>query len=172
MKKFTIKINEDKSSAESIKSMSNIQLEDIKKNLEFIISSFNDLEEIPAWVSDKISVTNHHMDAIQGWIRSLEEKVEESVESSAPKHYLKDENDDIIDEFETYDKESIKKAIISFLKENPKQEVTHEKELIGDEREEHYGNQIINFYRVNPNNGEVSKVVTKGDKEYYVSLEK
>ena len=174
MKKFTIKINEDNKESESVKSLSKVHLENIKSNLEFIINEFGDLDNVPAWVSDKISVTNHHMEAIEGWIRSSEkEALNESYEEveKTLKHYLYDEDDNIIEEYDFYDKNKIKEDIIKYLNENPEGSVSHQKQLSEEDSKKYAGNDVLNFYEVNPKTGDVSLVVSKGSREFYKSIE-
>jgi hypothetical protein len=74
IKKFSQKVNENKS--ESDKGMVLAQLDIIRENIDQISHSIKELEsdELPAWVQDKISVSNHNMDAITTWLKTLKEQ--------------------------------------------------------------------------------------------------
>ena len=88
-------------------------------------------------------------------------------------HSLFSHNEDrTIAFFEKFNKEDIKQAIIKHLKDNPTDTIEHCKEYNKENIKRFYGNEIINFYGVNPKSGEVSLIFTRGNKEYFRSIEK
>lgn len=88
------------------------------------------------------------------------------------KHYLTSWNSDTdIQTFEVFDSELIKKAIIEWLTANPIDTLEHSKDLTPEEKKKYVGRNILDFYAVNPKSNKVSKIITKGEKEYYLSLE-
>jgi Mg/Co/Ni transporter MgtE len=87
-------------------------------------------------------------------------------------HSLFSQNEDrVIEFFEKYDKDVIKKAILNHLKLNPTDTVEHCKEYPKNSIKRHIGTEILNFYEVNPKSNKVSLVYSKGDKQYYRSIE-
>lgn len=83
-------------------------------------------------------------------------------------HYICSDNQNCsVASFPEFDKEGITKAIIKQLTLDPTDTVTHEKTST-DKR--YYGNDIINFYEVNPKSGKPSLVITKGNKQIYKPL--
>jgi hypothetical protein len=84
-------------------------------------------------------------------------------------YYLESEiSEKRIVEFAQFNRVAIQKAIIYYLQNNPTDtvlyyKVSHDEEFVGDD--------LIDFYAINPKNGKPSKLIFKGDKTYYKSLE-
>lgn len=72
--------------------------------------------------------------------------------------------------FDKFDKDAIKAAIITHLQSNPTDTLEHCKEYNKTDIKKYYGNEILNFYEVNPKNNIPSLVILKGDKQYYKAL--
>lgn len=90
---------------------------------------------------------------------------------SIMKHALFSQNSDQpIEWFDRFDKDAIKRSIITHLEQNPTDTVEHCKEYSKRDVKKYYGMKIINFYQVNPKNGKPSKIVTRGNKEYFKAL--
>lgn len=86
-------------------------------------------------------------------------------------HSLYSQNEDMpVKWFDNFDKEVIKSAIIDWLTKNPKDVVEHCKEFSPKDIRVFSGNEILGFYGVNPKNGKPSRIITKGDKDYYKAL--
>jgi hypothetical protein len=77
----------------------------------------------------------------------------------------------LIATFDKFDREVIKNEIINHLRVCPLDTVEHCKDYTKHELKRFVGYNIINFYRVNPKNKKVSLIVTRGNKEYYRSIE-
>lgn len=60
-------------STEDEYSMSKVQLESMIENINNILSCLPE-GDLPAWVQDKISVSNHSMEAISDWCKTNEGK--------------------------------------------------------------------------------------------------
>lgn len=73
--------------------------------------------------------------------------------------------------FEKFDRSIIREEIIKYLKQYPTDTLEHCKEFNKVDVRKYYGNEILNLYKVNPKNKKVSLIVTKGDKEYFKSIE-
>jgi hypothetical protein len=73
--------------------------------------------------------------------------------------------------FEKYDPIVIKQAIVEHLKKFTDDTLEHCREFSKSDLKRFYGNEIINFYEVNPKNRKPSLVITKGSKLYYKSIE-
>ncbi len=87
------------------------------------------------------------------------------------KHMLFSQNEDrFIQFFEKFDREVIKKAIVEHLSKNPTDTIEHCKEPNKKDLKRFYGDEILDFYTVNPNNKKISKIITKGDKTFYLKL--
>ena len=87
-------------------------------------------------------------------------------------HYLfSQEKDMLVSTFEKFDRTTIKREIIQHLKENPTDVLEHCKDFTRNEIKRFYGYNILNHYKVNPNNNKVSLIITKGNKEYYRNIE-
>lgn len=87
-------------------------------------------------------------------------------------HYLfSQDQDTIIETFETFDKEKIKESIINHLSVCPLDTLEHCKDYSKKDIKRFYGYQIINFYRINPKNKLVSKIITRNGKEYYQKIQ-
>jgi hypothetical protein len=87
------------------------------------------------------------------------------------KHVVFSQDQDIvISFFEKFNREAIKQTIVGHLKAFPSDTLEHCKEYSERDTKKYYGYEIINFYAVNPKNGQPSKVVTVGDREYYRAL--
>lgn len=84
-------------------------------------------------------------------------------------YYLQSQNtNEIIKRFDLFDKEAIRTAIIDHLKKNSTDTVEYYKES-KDKR--FVGNDLLDFYEVNPKSKEVSKCILKGAKTYFRSIE-
>jgi hypothetical protein len=71
--------------------------------------------------------------------------------------------------FDKFDKESIKKAIINHLKKYKDDVLELCKKLSKTDFKKYYGNEILNFYQ-NNKNGIPCLVLTKNNKEYFKPL--
>lgn len=88
------------------------------------------------------------------------------------KHYLfSQEKDMLVKTFDKFDRNTIKNEIIDHLRNNPTDTIEHCKDYTKTEIKRFYGCNILNLYKVNPNNNKVSLIVTKGNKEYYRNIE-
>jgi ribosomal protein S15P/S13E len=86
-------------------------------------------------------------------------------------HYLFSQDEGMmIATFEKFDKELIRKEIVNHLTKNPKDVLEHCKDYPKDNINRFLGYNILSFYQVNPKNNKPSKVYTKGNKEYFLSL--
>jgi hypothetical protein len=86
------------------------------------------------------------------------------------KHSLYSQDQDMtVKWFDKFDKEEIKCAIIEHLQNNPTDTIEHCKEFNKSDVRKYYGNEILNFYRLN-SKGLPCKLVTKGDKNYLKPL--
>ena len=72
--------------------------------------------------------------------------------------------------FEKFNKAEIKAAIVDHLTANPGDTLEHCKEYSQSSIKKYYGVEIINFYAVNPKSGQPSRIIIKGDREYYKPL--
>lgn len=86
------------------------------------------------------------------------------------KHYLYNENSNLIQTFEVFDKEAIKQGIIKYLTDHPKGMVTHEKDFNPISAKKYAGKEVLAAYECNPNNGKPSLIIQKGTKHYYLPL--
>lgn len=73
--------------------------------------------------------------------------------------------------FEEFNKEDIREQVISHLKEFPEDILEHCREYNKENIMKYYGFQIVNHYGVNPKTNKVSLIVTRGNKEYFKSIE-
>lgn len=73
--------------------------------------------------------------------------------------------------FDKFDKQMIKEAIIKHLKKDSLDTLELCKEYNKSDVKRFYGNEILNFYAVNPKNNKVSLVITKYSKECFKSIE-
>jgi len=86
-------------------------------------------------------------------------------------HLLYSQNKEIvIAYFDKFDKEKIKKAIIEHLTQNPEDTIEHCKSYNAKDARKYYGYEILNFYATSPKTKKPAKIVTKGNKEYYQTL--
>lgn len=83
------------------------------------------------------------------------------------RHYLINSKEQIVKEFPAFDKEAIKASIIEYLKANPNDELTHEKEC-KDSR--YVGNDILKFYGVDPKTGAVSVIIQRAGRIGYRAM--
>jgi len=72
-------------------------------------------------------------------------------------------------DFPEFNRIAIQKSIIYYLDNNPTDtvyyyKVSNDTDLVGDD--------LIDFYAINPNNGKPSKLIFKGNKTFYKSLER
>lgn len=72
--------------------------------------------------------------------------------------------------YDKFDKDQMKRDIIKHLQENKSDVIEHCKEYSKKDMNKYYGNEIINFYQINPKTGNPSKVILRGSKEYFQSL--
>lgn len=73
VKKFNDYIKENHDDSESELGMAYVHLEKIMENSSEIKKELENIgEDIPAWVQDKLSISNHNMQAINDWILSNE----------------------------------------------------------------------------------------------------
>lgn len=72
----------------------------------------------------------------------------------------------------TNSEDHIKSSIIEYLTNNPTDVLEHCKEFNKSDLRKYAGYNIIGFYGVNPKNNEISKIVTKNNKDYYITLKK
>lgn len=87
-------------------------------------------------------------------------------------HYLFSmETETMIEAFDKFNKEAIKKAIIGHLKQFPNDCVEHCKDFSSSDIRRFYGYDILDTYEINKANNKVSKVVSKGSKNFYKSIE-
>lgn len=77
--------------------------------------------------------------------------------------------DNVIQWFDKFDKDFIKTAIVEHLKHYPTDVLEHCKEFSKSDLRKFAGYDIINFYKLN-SNGEVCKIITKGNKDYLLKL--
>ena len=83
-------------------------------------------------------------------------------------HYISsDDTCDVIERFETFDSVKIKDSILNHLKENPSDTVTLYKV---NTNKKYYGDDVIDFFSVNPKSGKPCKIVLKGNKEFFKEL--
>lgn len=71
--------------------------------------------------------------------------------------------------FDKFDKEQIKQAIIGHLEQNKDDVLEYCKEFPKNDTRKYYGNEILAFYG-NNKNGVPSKIITRGNNEYFKSL--
>ena len=76
----------------------------------------------------------------------------------------------IVKWFDKFDKEEIKKEIVRHLQENKTDVLELCREYSKKDVKRYYGNEIISFYQNNPKTNEPSKVVLRGNKEYFKTL--
>lgn len=87
------------------------------------------------------------------------------------KHYLFSQNEEkYINVYQEFNREAIKEAIVTHLTANPTDCIEHQKESDKKTLKRVVGNMIVNYYEVNPKTKEISRVILKGDKTYYVKL--
>jgi hypothetical protein len=83
-------------------------------------------------------------------------------------HYISSfDTDEIIENFDTFDKDKIKDAIVKHLQTNPKDTVALYKVSTNKKT---YGDDLIDFFENHPKTGKTCKVITKGTKEYFKEL--
>ena len=80
------------------------------------------------------------------------------------------ENDIVIQDFDCFDLVEIKKVIIDYLTKNPDDTVELCKVPSGNDIRKFYGYKILSYYSVNKKNGKISKLILKGDREYFSSI--
>lgn len=76
----------------------------------------------------------------------------------------------IVKWFDKFDKEEIKKEIVRHLQESKTDVLELCREYSKKDVKRYYGNEIISFYQNNPKTNEPSKVVLRGNKEYFKTL--
>lgn len=123
---------------------------------------FDEQEEV-VYDGDYGSVPNYYgRIEIGKWDRPFVYTGSDNINVNENKKYEVEvlDTEEVIFKYDTYS-DQIKKDIINYLKENP----THELEYrINDD--------IVDHYKFNPKSGNVVKVITKGDKEYYKNINK
>ena len=80
------------------------------------------------------------------------------------------ENDIVIQYFDCFDLVEIKKVIIDYLTKNPDDTVELCKLPTGNDIRKFYGYEILSYFSVNKKNGKISKLILKGDREYFSSI--
>lgn len=80
------------------------------------------------------------------------------------------ENDIAIQYFVGFDLVEIKKVIIDYLTKNPDDTVELCKVPSGNDKRKYYGYEILSYFSVNKKNGKISKIILKGDREYFSSI--
>ena len=80
------------------------------------------------------------------------------------------ENDIVIQYFDCFDLVEIKKVIIDYLTKNPDDTVELCKVPSGNDIRKYYGYEILSYFSVNKKNGKISKLILKGDREYFSSI--
>jgi hypothetical protein len=86
-------------------------------------------------------------------------------------YYLESEiSEKRIVEFKVFNRVAILKAIVYYLQNNPTDTVYYYKECNNIDND-FVGDDLIAFYAVNPKNGKPSKLIFKGEKTFYKSLE-
>ena len=80
------------------------------------------------------------------------------------------ENDIVIQYFDGFDLVEIKKVIIDYLTKNPDDTLEFCKVPSGNDIRKFYGYEILSYYSVNKKNGKISKLILKGDREYFSSI--
>ena len=80
------------------------------------------------------------------------------------------ENDIAIQYFVGFDLVEIKKVIIDYLTKNPDDTVELCKVPSGNDIRKYYGYEILSYFSVNKKNGKISKLILKGDREYFSSI--
>ena len=87
------------------------------------------------------------------------------------KHNLFSQNSDMpVKWYDKFDREQIKSDIIEHLGKNPSDTLEHCKEYSKEDAKKYYGMEIVSFYAVNPKTGKPSKVITRGNKDYFKPL--
>ena len=77
-------------------------------------------------------------------------------------------SDDCIGAFIKFDARAIKAVIINHLKSNPTDQIEFSKK--NNDSVNFVGDQIIDFYAINPKNNKPSLLIMKGSKEYFKAL--
>ena len=86
------------------------------------------------------------------------------------RYYLESGNTEVtILSIPAFDKELIKLKIIHHLRQNPKDTIYYYKVCV--DQSEFVGDDILGIYEVNPKSGKISKLIFRGEKTYYRSLE-
>ena len=80
------------------------------------------------------------------------------------------DNDIVIQYFDGFDLVEIKKVIIDYLTKNPDDTLELCKVPRGNDIRKFYGYEILSYYSVNKKNGKISKLILKGDTEYFKSI--
>lgn len=86
-------------------------------------------------------------------------------------HLISINQDKIILTLQEFDPKILKEEIIKHLKQNPTDTIQYCKDLTEEEAKKFTGYNNIDFYEVNPKNNKVSKVITKGNKEFFKNIE-
>lgn len=73
--------------------------------------------------------------------------------------------------FEMFEPIKMTGLIINHLRLNKSAMVTHEKEFAPHLKRKYYGNEVVDIYENNSKTREPSKVITKGNKTFYKTLE-
>lgn len=93
-------------------------------------------------------------------VASKKKGIKKSISKSAYSHYLEDDNGKKIKFFESFNRDAVKKAIISYLNRNKRCELyLYKVELKGYD-------SLINAYKNHPKTSEPCVIVAKGNKEY------
>lgn len=102
-------------------------------------------------------------------LQILEEKGLLKEVSKGFAYYITNDDYDKVYTSYVFNAKEIKEFIISYLSAN-KEETLYYYKVNNDKK--YTGDVLIDVFENNPNNGNPSKVITKGNKDYYVSLAK
>lgn len=87
------------------------------------------------------------------------------------KHSLFSQNQDMpVKWYDKFDKQAIKTDIIALLSNDPTDVIEHCKEFSKADQRKYVGQEILNFYEINPKSKQPSKIVIVGDRKLYKPL--
>lgn len=85
---------------------------------------------------------------------------------------LSQNTEQTIAEFSVCDKRAIRNAIVAHLTANSTDVLEYRKDFNEEEKSRYAGSsKIIDFYQVNPKNGKISRVIVRGEREFFQSIE-
>ena len=86
----------------------------------------------------------------------------------AIEHKLFSHNQDMfIKFFDKFNRDEIKKAIITHLTNNPDDTLEHCRDYNSVDIKKYYGSEILNFYAMHPESNKPAILIIKGNKTYY-----